>query len=68
MNIILYSTNCPKCNVLEKKMTQKALDFSVITDFDKREMIKRGFAAAPVLVVDDKYMDFSAANEWINSL
>lgn len=68
MNIILYSTNCPKCNVLEKKMIQKALDFSVITDFDRREMIKKGFATAPVLVVDEKYMDFSMANEWLNSL
>lgn len=68
MKIILYSTNCPKCNILEKKLIQKELDFNLITDFDKKEMMKKGFLAAPILVVDDEYMDFSTANNWINNL
>ena len=68
MKIILYSTNCPKCNILEKKLIQKELDFNLITDFDKKEMMKKGFLAAPILVVDDEYMNFSTANNWINNL
>ena len=68
MKIILYSTKCPKCNILEKKLIQKELDFNLITDFDKKEMMKKGFLAAPILVVDNEYMDFSTANNWVNSL
>lgn len=68
MKIILYSTDCPKCSILEKKLGQKGLEFDLIKNFDKKEMIKKGFVGAPILVVDDQYMDFSTANNWINNL
>ena len=32
--IILYSTNCPKCNVLEKKLQSKNIDFEICNDVD----------------------------------
>ena len=28
MEIILYSTNCPKCKILEKKLTEKNIKFT----------------------------------------
>lgn len=65
--VILYTTHCPRCNVLEKKLTQKGIEFKAKTDFDKEEMVKRGFASAPLLEVDGKIMAFSEANEWINN-
>lgn len=68
MNIVLYSTNCPKCNVLEKKLQNSGLKYQAIYEFDKKELIKKGFASAPVLAVDDKYMDFAEANRWIQNL
>ena len=68
MKIILYSTDFPKCSILEKKLGQKGLEFDLIKNFDKKEMIKKGFVGAPILVVDDQYMDFSTANNWINNL
>lgn len=66
MSIILYSTNCPKCRVLETKLKQKNIPFKINTNVD--EMIKLGFSEAPILKVDDKYLGFSEANKYINSL
>lgn len=65
--VILYTTHCPRCNVLEKKLLQKGIEFEAKTDFNKEEMVKRGFASAPLLEVDGKIMAFSEANEWINN-
>lgn len=64
MNVILYTTHCPKCEVLEKKLKQKNIDFIIETDI--KEIISMGFLSAPILKVDEKVMDFSDANKWIN--
>ena len=64
MRVILYSTNCPKCNVLKKKLEQKNIDFELVTDQDV--MIEKGFMSAPMLEVDGNIMNFSGANEWVN--
>ena len=66
MNIKLYSTNCPRCQVLEKKLVQKNMEFELVTDFSPKEMREKGFMTAPILQVDDNYMDFTSANAWIN--
>ena len=64
MNVVLYSTNCPKCMVLEKKLELSDIDYQVVTDEDV--MIEKGFASAPVLEVDGEVMDFGAAVRWVN--
>lgn len=64
--VTLYTTNCPKCKVLEAKLKQKNIDFAVCDDED--EMIKRGFQSAPVLDCGDKVMMFGEAVKWVNSL
>lgn len=68
MIVKLYTTHCPRCNVLEKKLNQKNINFETITDFNINEMIEKGFAVAPILSVDGELMDFSKANTWINNL
>jgi len=67
MDVKLYSTNCPKCHVLETKLTQKGVKFDTITDFDVAFLRDKGFMSAPVLQVNDEFMDFSKANGWINN-
>lgn len=62
--IILYSTGCPKCNVLEKKLCQKGIIYTEINDIEV--MTQKGFITVPVLEVDGKCMDFKEANEWLN--
>lgn len=64
MRVILYSTNCPKCNVLEKKLEQKNIKFELETN--QEVMINKGFMSAPMLEVDGEIMDFIKANDWVN--
>lgn len=61
--IKLYTTHCPKCKVIEKKLAQKGIEYTEVTDKD--EMINRGFKSAPVLEVDGKILNFGDANRWI---
>lgn len=63
MNVILYSTNCPKCKVLEAKLKRKGIAYSIITDVDL--MIKKGFKQAPILEIDGEFKDFKEANTWV---
>lgn len=62
--IILYSTNCPKCNVLEKKLQSKNIDFELCNDVDL--MLSKEIQQAPYLEVDNELMDFSKAVKWVN--
>lgn len=62
MDVILYSTNCPKCKVLEKKLDSIGIDYKIITDEDL--MISKGFTSAPMLEVDGLLMDFGNAVRW----
>ena len=62
--IILYSTNCPKCKILEQKLKSKNIEYIEFTDVDK--MIEMGFSVMPMLEVDGIVMDFGTANKWIN--
>ena len=65
MEITLYSTHCPRCNVLEKKLQQKNIVYEEINDVEI--MKEKGYLTVPILEVDGKSMDFKAANDWINS-
>lgn len=66
MKVILYTTHCPKCMVLEKKLKSKNISYIENTNID--EMLKRGFDTTPMLEVDAKVMNFKEANTWINEL
>ena len=61
--VILYSTNCPRCRTIEKKLQDKGIEFELFNDVDA--MIAKGFKEAPKLEVDGVVMDFKEANEWI---
>lgn len=66
MNVILYSTNCPKCKVLEKKLGDSEIQYEVVTDEDL--MIEKGFSSAPMLEVDGSVMDFGRAVKWLKQV
>lgn len=66
MNVILYTTNCPKCIILEKKLKGKNITFKTIDDINI--MTEKGFMSAPMLEVDSKIMNFMEANAWINNI
>lgn len=62
--IILYSTGCPKCKVLEAKLKQKGIEYEHIDNIDV--MTEKGFMSVPMLEVNGNVMDFVTANNWIN--
>ena len=66
MSVILYTTHCPKCMVLEKKLKSKNIEFVENTDTDL--MISKGFETTPMLEVDGTAMSFGEAVKWINNL
>lgn len=63
MSVILYSTYCPKCMILKKKLLDKDIKFKEINSVN--EMIKRGFMSVPILEVDGNIMDYQQASEWM---
>lgn len=61
--IILYSTNCPKCKVLETKLKQQNIDFILETDLTK--MMNMGYMEAPLLEINNEIYNFSQAIKWL---
>ena len=65
MKIILYSTGCPKCEVLKKKLKAKNIEY--VENNNVEDMESLGIDQVPVLSVDGNLMSFAEANNWINS-
>lgn len=61
----VYTIDCPKCLVLEKKLIAKGIDFIKITDLEVFK--KLGIDLFPMIEVDGKLLDFSNAIKYINS-
>lgn len=65
--INLYTINCPKCLVLEKKLDKAQIEYNKITDREKIVEISNqtGLKSAPILEVDGKFMKFENAVDWL---
>ena len=66
MKITLYTTHCPMCNVLEKKLQMAGLQYEM--NEDPNEISKLGYLAAPLLKVDEDVYTFKDATVWLNNL
>lgn len=66
MEVILYSTKCPKCNILEKKLKEKNITYTEINDVNV--MTEKGFTTVPMLEVDGTIMDYKTAFNYVESL
>ena len=64
MNVTLYSTGCPKCTILKKKLDDANIKYNIVTDVDV--MQEKGFMTLPMLEVDDEVIDFGKAVKWVN--
>lgn len=64
--VILYSTGCPRCTVLKRKLDEKGVVYQEIEDVD--EMMKLDIMEVPVLYVGGVLMNFTEAIEWVNGL
>lgn len=62
---ILYSTGCPKCEVLKKKLAERDIRYTENNSVD--EMLALGITQVPVLDNNGTLMDFKQAVEWVNN-
>lgn len=62
--VILFTTHCPKCKVLEAKLKQKNIVYEECDDMQKMKSF--GIASAPILKVGEDVFDFNHAIQWIN--
>ena len=63
----LYSTGCPKCKVLEKKLTNAGIEFKIHDNVDEVAAFcdSLGLTSVPVLEVNGKYLNFGDAIKWV---
>jgi glutaredoxin len=70
--IRLYSTGCPRCNVLKKKLDESGLQYEIITDTTEiaRVLDELKTDMVPILSVDEDkevsvFMAFPQAVKWV---
>lgn len=66
MDVVFYSTDCPKCKVLKSKLDSMGIDYVIFNDVDR--MVEMGMTTVPNLMVDGKLMNFKKSMEWLNSI
>ena len=66
LEIVFYSTGCPKCKVLKAKLDSMGIDYAIFNDVDR--MVEMGMTTVPNLMVDGKLMNFKESVDWLNSL
>lgn len=69
-SVMLWSTHCPRCKVLELKLQQKGVRYEVNNGISEKEkvvevMTAKGFTEAPKLEVDGVVMGFKDAVDWV---
>ena len=63
MEVIMYSTNCPRCKTMAMQMDKKKLSYAVCTDVAEMESL--GIHSVPALCVDGKVMTYEKSMQWI---
>lgn len=65
-DVILYSTGCPRCDVLKDKLETKGVVYTENNSVE--EMTALGIDEVPILSIDGKLHNFKEAVEWVNNL
>ena len=68
ISITIYTTHCPRCEVLKKKLEQKGITWYI--EIDSMEIMNNlGIKSVPMMSINDgKLMNFEEAIKWINSV
>ena len=61
--IILYSNNCPRCQILKAELDKEDIEYEIVSDIDEIEKI--GYKTVPILTVDGAVMAFPKAMKWV---
>ena len=63
--VIFYTTGCPKCKILKKKLDEKNIAYAI--NDSVAEMLKLGITRVPVLSIDGQLKNFKESVEWVNN-
>lgn len=63
MKVVLYTIDCPMCKVLEKNLDEKGFRYEKNTNKDN--MRELGITHCPMLLVDNKLLNFKEAMQYI---
>lgn len=67
MEVTLFSTGCPLCNILKDKLEKAEIPYVVCEDVDYMTSI--GIQSVPELKVDEEPLkNFSQALKWIHDI
>ena len=66
MDVVLYTTHCPLCTVLERKLDMAGVKYAINDNID--EIRKLGYLSVPVLIVDGNDMNFKEACVWADGM
>ena len=66
MNIIMYTTHCPRCEVLKTQLLNKKIVFEEETSVAK--MKELGIDNVPILNINGELKSFTEAIKWINEV
>jgi glutaredoxin len=65
--IKFYTTHCPKCEILKKKLDNKKIQYEEISDeISITQMFEKGYSFAPLLEVDNMVMNYVEGVKWVN--
>lgn len=65
MEVILYSTGCPQCNILKEMLQKKNIIFQIENNVEK--MKELGFSSLPMLSIDNKILNFKEAFNFLKN-
>lgn len=63
LNVVLYSTGCPKCEILEEKLNAKNIPYDI--ERNEEVMKELGIEYTPMLSVNGELMNFAEAIKWV---
>lgn len=66
---VYISDKCPKCNILKIKLNNKGIKYQekIASKEEIDDILKTtNIMSLPILKIDDKYLDFTEANNWVN--
>ena len=68
--VVYVADQCPKCNILKIKLNNKGIKYQekIASKEEIDDILKTtNIMSLPILKIDDKYIDFTEANNWVNN-
>lgn len=63
--MVLYTTGCPRCKILKKKLDEAGIEYTENNNVD--EMLSLGISEVPVLKVNGELLNYNRSIEWLSN-